>query len=249
MLTLEHGHPTPSLAKRRLGRIVEGVSTEDRLEINWINSAGGALGAVSSAVVLSTFGAAGTLVGAAVGSLCITVGGAVYSHTMRKTKNRVAAVASHSGPRKARDYGSETVTPAGEPAPSRVTDKPKQDPERNGLPWKRIAVMTAALFAIAIAVILAFESFAGRPVSSYTGGTSDTDGGTTFSRVVDSRGGGDDSQDEEQKKPDQQNQDDEKKQDEDNQPEEEPAEPQQDEAPAPEPQQEEAPAPAPEPQP
>ncbi len=55
------------------GRIVKRVSAQNRLQINWVNSAGGALGAVSSAVLLSSLGAAGTLVGAALGSLCITV--------------------------------------------------------------------------------------------------------------------------------------------------------------------------------
>ncbi len=50
-----------------------------------------ALGAVSAAVVLSTLGAAGTLIGAALGSLCISIGGAVYTHSTKVTKDRVVA--------------------------------------------------------------------------------------------------------------------------------------------------------------
>lgn len=61
-----------------------------RLEINWVQSTGGALAAVSSAVLLSTFGVAGTLIGAAIGSLVITVGGAIYSYSIRTTRQRVA---------------------------------------------------------------------------------------------------------------------------------------------------------------
>ncbi len=44
---------------------------------------------MSSAVVLCSLGAAGTLVGAALGSVCIAVGGAVYSHYLSMTKDRV----------------------------------------------------------------------------------------------------------------------------------------------------------------
>ncbi len=239
------------------GWIVEGVSTQDRLEINWINTAGGALGAVSSAVVLSTFGAAGTLAGAAVGSLCISVGGAVYAHSMRKTKDRVAAVASGSVARKGRVDARQMVTPAGTPAPPRVVDSPSLDgptldaptldaptqrPDKDGLPWKRIAVMAGSLFGIALAAIVAFELSTGRAVSTYTGGTSDSSVGSTFSGVTDSQGGGDDSQDEEgdpkDTAPDDDQQNDEPAQDEPAQDELNQA-PAQDEAPA-----EEAPAPA-----
>lgn len=197
------------------GWIVEGVSTQNGLEINWINTAGGALGAVSSAVVLSTLGAAGTLVGAAVGSLCISVGGAVYAHSMRTTKDRVAAVAGGSVARKGRVDDRQLVTQAGTPVPPRFVDSPTldaptlgaptldapilgaptQSSTKNGLPWKRIAVMAGALFAIALAVIVAFELSTGRAVSTYTGGTSDSSVGSTFSGVTDSRGGGVDSQD------------------------------------------------------
>ncbi|MGB6003925.1 MAG: hypothetical protein WBG36_04805, partial [Ornithinimicrobium sp.] len=71
---------------------------KQRLEINWTNSAGSALGAVSAAVLLSTLGVVGTLLGAALGSLCITVGGALYTHSMNVTKQKAgaaAAAASH----------------------------------------------------------------------------------------------------------------------------------------------------------
>ncbi len=181
-----------------LARIVEEVSSpgHDRLEINWFNSAGAALGAVSAAVVLSSLGAAGTLVGAAMGSLCITIGGAVYAHSMRVTKDRVAAAQALASRRKARsqdavvvgastsqppvEAGSADPADATEPADTSGADESWVDVMRR-LPWKRIAATSGALFGLTMALILAFELTTGRPVSTYTGGTTETEVGTTFS--------------------------------------------------------------------
>ncbi len=142
------------------------MSEQDRLQINWVNSAGGALGAVSSAVVLSSLGAAGTLVGAALGSLCITVGGAVYAHYLSMTKDRVTG----QGRRHTED-----------PDPTdRVDEERSLGQALHGLPWKRILAISAAFFAVAMALIVAFELSTGRAVSTYTGGTSNTSVGTSI---------------------------------------------------------------------
>jgi hypothetical protein len=159
------------------------VSDEDRLQINWVNSAGSALGAVSAAVVLSTMGTAGTLIGAAIGSLCITVGGAIYAHSLRKTRARLAAGRTVL----VRGKGSTAADVAERDVEQSRADKWRQ--VLRELPWKRILVASAAVFAVAMSAILAFELVTGRPVSSYTGGTSDTDGGTSVPGV----GGGGDS--------------------------------------------------------
>ncbi len=172
------------------GRIVDPVSEQNGLQINWVNSAGGALGAVSSAVLLSSLGAAGTLVGAALGSLCITVGGAVYSHYLRMTKERVAAQAlAARRPGRVREPGPAEARPVAQPEDPRPEDLDPTDPvdeERSlgqlfrGLPWKRILAISAALFAVAMALIVAFELSTGRAVSTYTGGTSNTSVGTSI---------------------------------------------------------------------
>jgi hypothetical protein len=60
-------------------------------ELNWMQTAGSALAALSSAALLSTLGATGTLVGAAVGSIVVTVGGTVYSHYLSVSRERMAA--------------------------------------------------------------------------------------------------------------------------------------------------------------
>ncbi len=173
------------------GRIVDPVSEQNRLQINWVNSAGGALGAVSSAVLLSSLGAAGTLVGAALGSLCITVGGAVYSHYLAVTKERVAvqALAARRGGRVRVPVPDGTGALPQSEGP-RVTEDPdhtdRADEGRSvgqllhGLPWKWIVAMSAALFGISMVLIVAFELSTGRAVSTYTGGTSNSSVGTSI---------------------------------------------------------------------
>ncbi len=157
------------------------MSTTQRFEINWFAAAGSALGAVSSAVLLSSLGAAGTLIGAALGSLVITVGGSIYTQSLQKTKAQVdlrrsaarsgrAASSSNDSPR----TGSTSARPPKPPA------APLGETLR-GLPWKRITWLAVGLFVAAMAVILVFELSTGRPVSSYTGGSNETRKGTTFS--------------------------------------------------------------------
>ena len=63
---------------------------QDRVEINWVQVSASALAAVSSAVLLSTVGVAGTIIGAAVGSVVATAGSAIYSYYLRITRERVA---------------------------------------------------------------------------------------------------------------------------------------------------------------
>ena len=155
---------------------------QSRLEINWVNSLGGALAAVSSAVVLSTLGTAGTLIGAAIGSLVITVGGAVYAHSLRVARARLAA--SRTVLVRTRGGGLAEVAdgsdgPDGGDATGAAGRFDRWRQVLRELPWKRILVVSAAVFAVAMAAILAFELATGRPVASYTGGTSDSDSGTS----------------------------------------------------------------------
>ncbi len=193
-----------------------------RLEINWVQSSGGALAAVSSAVLLSTFGVAGTLIGAAVGSLVITVGGAFYTYSIKATRQRVAMAQTVAVARiglaqaRVRD-ASDSVTQrrpgaaddaADDMAEAEVDldrartlleDELDETEERppwrsvlGGLPWKRIGLVAVATFVAAMVVIVAFELLTGRAVSSYTGG-SDSDRRTSIPGFS---GGDDDRQDE-----------------------------------------------------
>lgn len=167
------------------------ASEHSRLEINWTRALGSALGAVSAAVLLSTLGAAGTIIGAALGSLCITVGGTVYAHSLERTRKHVTdaqvAVARHRN--RARNgasvaAGGRSASPAEEFAGTAEEDIPASarswGQAFRDLPWKRITVTTMALFAVAMAMIVAFELSTGRAVSSYTGGSSGTGSGTSI---------------------------------------------------------------------
>ncbi len=157
------------------------MSKSQPFEINWFAAAGSALGAVSSAVLLSTLGAAGTLIGAALGSIVITVGGSIYTQSLQKTK---AHVDSRRGVERSRpDRSGATRYDGTGVSPAPLSPEPPRKPlgeTLRGLPWKRIVALAVGLFVAVMAVILVFELSTGRPVSSFTGGTSETNTGTTL---------------------------------------------------------------------
>ena len=183
------------------------MSEQRAIEVNWVQAMAGALAAMSSAVLLSTVGVAGTIIGAAVGSVIATVGSAVYAHYLRVSRERVAkarALAFEQAARaRARGLRASTLpglakvgsAKARQPDISGSTPAPDADGSARwtdafrGLAWKRIAVVTVGVFALAMGTIVAFELAAGRSVSSYTGGSS-ADGPRTSLDV----GGGRDSE-------------------------------------------------------
>ncbi|MBB6627161.1 hypothetical protein H5V45_07485 [Nocardioides sp. KIGAM211] len=174
-----------------------------RFEIDWLKTVAGALAAVSSAVLLSTLGAAGTIIGAAVGSVVITVGSALYSQGLARSRYRLAqaqttalrkvGVAQAEVRRAGRaragreaeshlDHADERLAEAQDDLEA-VADEPATLSWRERLallPWKRIGAYAAGLFLLAVVVITGFELVAGRSVSSYTGGGS---GGTTITHL------------------------------------------------------------------
>jgi hypothetical protein len=64
-------------------------ATSNRPQLNVPQVAGGALAAVTSAVVASRFGLGGTLIGAALASVVSTIGATLYSHTIRRTGSKM----------------------------------------------------------------------------------------------------------------------------------------------------------------
>jgi hypothetical protein len=176
-------------------RTIDRVSEENRLEINWANALGGALAAVSAAVVLSTLGTAGTLIGAAIGSLCITIGSAVYSYSMRAAHKRLLAqramLARISAHRGAEGSGTRRLEtrPEEDLAVAEAAPKESRVQMIRELPWKRIGAVSAAIFVVAMGVIVAFELTTGKTVSEWTGGSS-SQGGTSVPGI----GGGSESE-------------------------------------------------------
>lgn len=181
--------------------------SEPALDIDWLKTIAGALAAITTAVLLSTLGAAGTLLGAALGSVAATVGTAIYSQGLARSRAKLAAVqeqalskvgAAQSEVRRASRRDDASRLPRAEQQLAEaadmldrgeVPDAAEPVPWRErlaGLPWKRIAIAAAGLFLVVVVVISAFEALTGRTVSSYTGG-SDKDGGTSITRIT---GGG-----------------------------------------------------------
>ena len=185
--------------------------TSQKLEIDWLKTAGGAFAAVSSAFLLSTLGAAGTIIGAALGSVIVTVGGALYTQGLARSHQRLAhvqtaamrkvGVAQAEVRRAARRQGDDEAVDAHLAHADERLDDVNDDldtladePTGPGwrdrlvtLPWKRISLVAAGLFAAAVLAITAIELVAGQSVSSITGG-SEGGSGPTISRI----GGGSD---------------------------------------------------------
>ncbi|GAW49849.1 MULTISPECIES: hypothetical protein [unclassified Nocardioides] len=198
-------------------------SAEDppRLEIDWLRVVAGALAAVASAVLLSTLGAAGTIIGAALGSVVVTVSSAYLSQGLATSRRTLAK--AQAAARDKVGIAQAEVRRAGRADDTRVQDSHLEHADERlaeaheeldamaeetapapwrqrlvALPWKRVALAAAALFVIAILAITAFELIAGRSVSSITGGSSKNER-STLGDV-----GGGSGKDDQQKQPDDQ---------------------------------------------
>lgn len=182
-----------------------------KLDIDWLRTLAGALAAVSTAVLLSTLGAAGTLIGAAVGSVAATVGTALYTQGLATSRQKVAkaqetalqkvGIAQAEVRRAARLQGDEAVAEAhlghadeqlAEARDELDTDTAPGWRERlAALSWRRIGLLAGGTFVVVVLALLVFELVGGKPVSSFTGGT-DGSGGTSISRLTGSGGTSDD---------------------------------------------------------
>ncbi|TNM36576.1 hypothetical protein FHP29_20840 [Nocardioides albidus] len=205
--------------------MAEADTEEPRTKIDWPAAIAGAGAAVTVAVLLSTLGAAGTLIGAALGSVIATVSSALYKQGIESSRRRVSdlqevvlqrvSLAEQSLNRAAERSDGEATDRevaraqrhldavsddlaeglaegraddgADEPGEDRrtATDQGEATPLRwSTLPWKRIALLTAAVFLLALLVISAIELIAGKSVSTITGGT-DGDDRTSIGGVFD----------------------------------------------------------------
>lgn len=211
--------------------MAEDTSQEpQRTRVDWSATLAGAGAAVTVAVLLSTLGAAGTLIGAALGSMVATVSTALYKQGIETSRRRVAAVqaaalhkinqadqdvrraglgadpiaradlararrrldaAGSALEEGAADADPDPGSTAAAPVADGVGDADGEGTSRwRALPWRRIALLTAAVFVVTLGVISAVELIAGRSVSSITGGTDGTDR-TSLGGVLDGGGDGD----------------------------------------------------------
>lgn len=177
--------------------------------IDWVKVVAGALAAISSAVLLSTLGAAGTIIGAALGSVIVSVTSSIYSSGLARSRAQLAEAQeaalrkvglAQAEVRRAKRRADDEELPAAE-AHLQYADRQLADarvelsaaeptePVTPGwrerlavLPWKRIALLAVGFFVAAAVLITAFELIAGRPISSYTGGSSN-EHGTSLSHL------------------------------------------------------------------
>lgn len=159
-----------------------------RLGLNPAQVTGSAMAAVSAAVAASWLGVAGTIIGAAIGSLFATVGSALYAQTLKQGHHVV-----RKGIRPASDGPTRRMAAADATVAAPVLDRAETAssvPEsRTGLVtrlralrWRRVAAATVVVLAIALGSITAFEQLSGKSVSSLTG--NDDQEGTSISRVL-----------------------------------------------------------------
>jgi hypothetical protein len=148
------------------------------LGLNGTQTVGSALAAVTSAFVGSFLGVAGTLVGAALGSLVATIAGAVYSHTL----NTAAKAARNRIPRRGQGLAADD---GGQPEPHGSFRAKRPLLQFTPRTWLKIGGASAAVFVIAMAGITAIEFGTQKPISKLVSSTSKVDdgGGTTLGDV------------------------------------------------------------------
>jgi hypothetical protein len=126
-----------------------------------------------------------------VGSLFISVGGAIYTHSLRLSKRRMAMAQAAALSRLHETRMAHTrahavpvgyhlsstridLEPVGAEQEEEAAAEPPREPWRDvlaALPWKRIALVSLGLFLVVMLIITVFELATGRSVSSYTGGS------------------------------------------------------------------------------
>lgn len=177
------------------------------LDLSPTQLTGGALAAMTSAVVGARLGVAGTVLGAAVGSVVAGVAGTLYTTSLRRTKEKLSSViVTKADPERDAEPGIPAELPM--PVTAILPAAPDQGPATtsgasgnstggqrvgrdhprssaratNRWPWKAILVSTAAVFVLAFAAITGFEVLTGHAIS---GGQ-----GTTITQVSEGRSGG-----------------------------------------------------------
>src|SRR5690348_16683300 len=130
------------------GRMREREQTKIQLSV--VQIIAGALASVSAALVASTFGLKGTLLGAAITSIVASVGGALYSHSLHRARARIQTRFNpHTG------------------AIERVVIRPPR--ARRPIRWGRVAGVAGLVFVLAMGAITVVEVAARRPVAALVG--------------------------------------------------------------------------------
>jgi hypothetical protein len=131
-------------------------------ELRVTNLLGGALAAISGAVVASFFGIFGTLAGAGVMSIFMAVATTSYAHSL---------TAAHRWLRRRLLHGAVGEAEAGTPPAQPIR-------------WQRVALAAAMVFALAMGTVTTVEATAGRPLASLLGSRPPSGASTSVGVVV-----------------------------------------------------------------
>src|SRR5918997_6848549 len=183
---------------------IEDKDKPQGVQLSATQVAAGALAAVSSAVVASFFGLAGTLIGAALASVISTVSAALYSNSLQKTNEKLRRARGQvTGRLSAADEtevaSAAPAAPATQVLPAHLD--PRRAPARRSRPrWTKVAVYAAAVFVMAMGVITGIELIGQKPVSALVGGT-ETSQETTIGAITNASSSSDVQQEEDPSSP------------------------------------------------
>ena len=157
-----------------------------RLTINWLQIAGGALAAVTSAFVLAglkSLGPFGTLLGAAVGSVAASVAAAIYNHYLTVSSQRLADAARRArerrhdpspvpAPQDEHPERTDPPVPAGDPdettqlPPVPAGEDEPVPPRRRRIRPGHVVLLGVLAFVISVGGIFGYEQLSGRSVAA-----------------------------------------------------------------------------------
>lgn len=152
-------------------------------DLNLTHVAAAALAAVTTAVLGSALGAAGTLIGAAGASVITTVGTAIYQSSLERSRRSVRSLTRHTRPSPRSRQGSRTERshPAAAKAPlggEQLTDSIDQGPQSRDhsrrvatLRWGAMILGMLGAFLLAMMLITGFEWASGQTVGGNGKGT------------------------------------------------------------------------------
>lgn len=138
---------------------------QTKIQLSVIQVIAGALASVSAALVASTFGLKGTLLGAAITSIVASIGGALYTHSLHRARARIQTRFNpHTG------------------RIERIVILQQQ--VRRPIRWGMVASVAGLVFVLAMGAITVVEVTARKPVAAIVGGTSPQHGGTTVGALL-----------------------------------------------------------------
>lgn len=138
-------------------------------ELSWFQVLAGVLAAMTSAWIASALGVAGTIIGAALGSLVVTISSAFYARTL--DRGRTLVVQTDRGTVVEHDVApGETVVAvaAAEEATGGTVQSTSEVDEQRSVRWPLVAGTTVVVLVVALLAMGGYEKLSG---SSYgTGG-------------------------------------------------------------------------------